>query len=97
MRARFFPQAWINDYAVNVDPAGPSVWQVTPEFLVELLGTFRVPERCFVANELESDYLRNDPAAPEWIRKWQGPFEVEPVEDRPGEFDQLLAAARKAS
>ena len=28
-KARFTPQAWINDYAVDVDPEGPTDWELT--------------------------------------------------------------------
>ncbi len=78
-KATFDPQVWFNYYAMSVDPPGPTTWDCTafvtnpPEW---------VPSDYF--RELEEngnfldvdDVLRNDPAAPEWIRDWEGPFTI---------------------
>lgn len=63
MTASFRPQLWQNDYAVPVDPQGETDWKV-------------------YAHELEPgedvlDYLRHSRNAPEWVRDWSGPFEVD--------------------
>ena len=62
----FRPQAWQNDYAVNVDPQGPTSWQVPASRLTGIR-----------QHTYASDDLRNDPAAPQWCRDWTGPFEIE--------------------
>ncbi len=63
---RFRPQVWLNDYALDVDPAGPTTWQVPAARLAGIrMGTY------------ESDLLRFDPQVPDWIKDWTGPFEVE--------------------
>lgn len=70
-RATFHPQAWVNDYAIEVDPQGPTTWEVTPELIASL------PAGWNKSCTYESDELRNDPAAPEWVREWTGPFDIE--------------------
>lgn len=72
--ATFHPQAWINDYAVDVDPEGETSWEVTPEFLADLLDD--VGGSALESSTYESDYLRQDPNAPDWVRAWSGPFWV---------------------
>ena len=62
-RADFRPEAWIRDQAVAVDPEGETAWEVTPAAL-------RVRAR-------DQDHVRDDPAAPDWIRTWSGPFTIE--------------------
>jgi hypothetical protein len=61
----FHPQAWQNDYAIPVDPQGPTTWLVPVEKLKDIeRGTY------------DSDRLRLEDEAPEWCREWSGPFEV---------------------
>lgn len=67
MIARFTPQAWVNDYAVDVDPEGPTEWKVSEAFAAEFAG---------VTDSADLDDLKDDPAAPEWVREFQGPFEI---------------------
>lgn len=64
LRCIFRPQAWQRDNAIDVDPEGETVWEA--EYATR-------PEY----HSYESDELRNHPDAPEWVREWQGPFEVE--------------------
>lgn len=69
--AEFTPQAWINDYAVTVDPQGPTTWDVTDYMLSatpEVFAETMKPD-CFA-----SDLLRENSNAPEWVRDWTGPF-----------------------
>lgn len=77
--ARFTPQAWINDYAVVVDPAGPTEWDVT-EHLSAM--TEEDAARAMEEDTWGSDDLRNAAGAPQWIKEWSGPFyiSVEEVE-----------------
>lgn len=66
-KAIFHPQAWINDNAYDVDPLGPTEWEVGD-----------VPED-LEGNSYESDELREHENAPMWAREWSGPFWVEIV------------------
>lgn len=86
-RAEFSPQAWVNDYAIPVDPQGETEWDAT-EFVEQLLreGVYRGgevrPE--YAAEWLQEtlvhgdhdDILRTDSNAPEWVREWSGPFDT---------------------
>lgn len=65
---RFHPQAWINDYAVDVDPEGPTDWEAND-----------VPYG-IKSDTSESDSLIHHDNAPQWVRDWCGPFWVEIVE-----------------
>ena len=66
LRCTFIPQAWVNNYAVNVDPAGPTTWDT------DWFGTDLPAPRSD-----ESDQLRDGADAPRWVKDWSGPFEVE--------------------
>lgn len=70
---RFRPEAWVNDYAMGVDPEQPEKWLVP---LAQFLETFPTEED-FGAKHHERDDLRHEGDAPQWIRDWSGPFEVE--------------------
>ena len=65
--AVFHPQAWLNDYAVEVDPEGDTTFDV---------GT--VPESV-EDDSYESDRLRDHDNAPQWIKDWHGPFWIEVI------------------
>jgi hypothetical protein len=65
IKCTFTPQAWVNDYAISVDPEGPTEWEM------EFAGT-ELPDD----NSYESDDLRDSPEAPDWVREWSGPFYV---------------------
>jgi hypothetical protein len=90
--ARFDPQAWINDYAVSVDPEGETEWDCTA-FVANR------PDRADIDKAIDrdrywldrDDVLMGDPAAPEWVRKWRGPFTitVEWADEPAGEADEL--------
>lgn len=66
----FVPQAWINDYAYNVDPEGPTTWEVPVKKLIGIR-----------PDSYESDELREMRSAPKWVREWSGPFYVTWDED----------------
>lgn len=76
--ARFQPQAWINDYAVNVDCEGPDTWDVT-EYIQSLTESER--RDVMRADDYPSDCLRDLSNAPQWVRGWTGPFYVEVTEE----------------
>lgn len=63
---RFVPQAWVSDNAIDVDPEGPT------EFIVP-----RTDAAGLRSGTTESDELRDHACAPDWIRRWPGPFSVE--------------------
>lgn len=77
--ARFVPQAWINDYAVDVDAEGDTTWDVTDEF-ARLPRSYRdglLAEIDEHGSALDTDdALAEDPAAPAWVRAWSGPFSL---------------------
>lgn len=71
--ARFHPEAWINDEAVEVDPEGPTTWDVTEHICA-------MPREVALAlrdNRENTDALCELPNVPEWIRNWNGPYRVE--------------------
>ena len=70
--AEFTPQAWVNDYAMNVDPEGPTKWNVTDDILKMDVDDIRQ----LADDDYQSDDLRNLPLAPQWIRDWSGPYYV---------------------
>lgn len=93
--ARFSPQAWINDYAVEVDPQGETEWDATVAFGALSL-SYR--ERVLADGLDIDDALKGDPAAPEWVRHWQGPFSiyVEQYYD-PADYEEREADAPERS
>ena len=67
LECTFRPQAWVNDNAIPVDgPELPATWQVECDLS-------RLPQ----PRSHETDALRQHPDAPQWVRDWQGPFEVD--------------------
>ena len=64
-KVRFHPQAWINDYAVEVDAEGPTEFEVG-----EVAADVR-------DDSYPSDNLRDHENAPQWVKDWGGPFYVE--------------------
>lgn len=90
-RATFTPQAWIRDQAIEVDAEGETSWDVSA-YVATLQPGFR--ERAILTNTDESDQLREDPNAPEWIRNWRGPSYTtveyfDPAEDEWIETERL--------
>lgn len=70
--ARFYPQAWIDNSAVTVDPEGDVTWDATRDVLSLELKRIQQLEDDTDA----SDRLRQDLAAPEWVKTWDGPLYV---------------------
>lgn len=79
--AEFVPQAWQDDYAVEVDPEGETTWDVT-DYVVAL---GRKPALALRDSSQEADDLRLLPNAPAWAQEWRGPFLVR-VEDAVAEY-----------
>jgi hypothetical protein len=81
--AHFSPQAWVNDYAIEVDAEGPQEWDCTafvmqdPEYLAKQIGYRPSDDITDEWGVLDNDdQFKHDPAAPEWIREWRGPFDI---------------------
>lgn len=78
--ARFTPEAWVRDNAVEVDPQGPQEWDCS-EFAAGQAGYLAACAARF-GDTVESgvvdaeDRFKDDPAAPEWVRDWRGPFTI---------------------
>lgn len=72
-RAHFTPQMWLNDHALDVEPQGPTSWIVSEKMLGEAA---RIVAAGFADGLDCDDVLINDPAAPEWVRDWDGPFSI---------------------
>lgn len=82
--AHFTPEAWVNDYAVEVDPEGPQEWDCT-EFAAQHEDYLaRLAERESGVESLDDgigivdndDLFAHDPAAPQWVRDHHGPFTI---------------------
>jgi hypothetical protein len=76
--AHFTPEAWIKDNATEVDAEGPQEWDCT-EFAYANYGyTLRVIEGAGfgIAGIDNDDVFKSDPAAPQWVRDWKGPFTI---------------------
>lgn len=67
--AHFTPQAWVNDYAIDVDLEGPDTFDVTDEINTDHDGI--IPD-----DDYDLDDLHLAKAAPAWVREWSGPFYV---------------------
>lgn len=73
IKATFIPQAWVNDYAIEVDAEGDTVFDVT--YLILAMGK----EKALLIKDGRdsSDDLLRAETTPAWIREWEGPFRVE--------------------
>lgn len=72
-QAEFSPEAWINDYAVSVDPAGETTWKIDAAEAAQCFQNTATPGTDVIANR---DALREHPNAPQWVKEWSGPFEI---------------------
>lgn len=70
--ARFVPQAWQNNYAIDVDPEGETEFDVTD--VIVAMGREKALQ--VKDNSDSSDDLASWEGAPEWIRNWRGPYYV---------------------
>jgi hypothetical protein len=81
VKLNFNPQAWLNDYAISVDPQGDTVWEVPKDEFLKQFPT----DADFISKHQERDDLRHEGSAPQWVRDWSGPFEVDLI-DCPWEY-----------
>lgn len=70
--ATFVPQAWSNNYAVEVDPEGETSFDITPE--VESMG--KENALAIKDNTNASDMFQYAAHAPAWVKQWSGPFYI---------------------
>lgn len=71
--ADFSPEAWVQDNAIHVDPEGPTEWETRFEGLTPVQRERILSHEDGLDND---DLLKKDPAAPEWVREWRGPFSI---------------------
>ena len=62
----FTAQTWVNDYALEVDALGETTWEVEYKDVIGI-----------EPDSYEADHLRYDQNAPEWVKKWSGPFRID--------------------
>lgn len=80
--AHFQPQAWVNDYAVDVDAQGEQEWDCTDFLNRETVFQHQIFEDVEdkILDEgtwLDShDWFQLDPNAPGWVRDYDGPFTI---------------------
>lgn len=72
VEAEYEPQAWQDDYAVEVDPEGDTAIDIT----WEVLTMDREEAKAFQDNRDFTESLIEALMAPEWIRKRQGPSSI---------------------
>ena len=77
LEIEFTPQVWINDIALSVDPQGPTVFSVPEHEALYLTERSRIED--IDSRTFDSDELRHSNNAPDWIRQWSGPFEVDVI------------------
>lgn len=70
--ARFHPQAWSNDYAIDVQTEGNPDYDAAVEILLMGSAADTIKD-----DSNESDDLKFAAFAPDWVRNWNGPFYVE--------------------
>lgn len=80
-QARIVAQAWVNDYAVEIDAEGPTTWDATEgvagmpdDYRAALIDELRDAQDGEVLDR--DDWLKDDPNAPEWVRDHRGPFDI---------------------
>lgn len=64
IRCSFRPQAWVNDWAIDVDIDHPNTWEMKVKDLPK-------------PNSDQSDVLAESEYAPAWVQTYSGPFEVD--------------------
>ena len=77
VKVQFRPQAWMRDYAVSVDPEGPTEWK--DRVLADFIPTadreaFQAGD--WIGEDDWSDQMKDSVAAPAWVREWSGPYQI---------------------
>lgn len=96
--AYFVPQAWQNDYAIDVDAEGPQHWNCTAfvncDHKYNMRACAKFKEREYDEEVLDKDdVLKADDDAPKWVQDWDGPFSIY-VTRHASEAEMLLELAR---
>ena len=68
-KAKFVPQMWFRDNAVEVEALGADTWDISNADAAAALDA--------ASDGYDWDYLRDSDSAPEWVKEYPGPFEVE--------------------
>lgn len=71
----FIPQVWVKDSAMEVDPEGPVTWLMQMSEVTALTGVTDMSK--MDDDPFARDELRWAKGAPQWVKDWAGPFEVE--------------------
>jgi hypothetical protein len=74
--AHFTPEAWVNDQAIEVDAQGPQSWDCTAYAEQHAAYLARLDTDDEFGGVDTDDVFQSDPAAPEWVREWRGPFTI---------------------
>lgn len=77
VEVEFTAQATINGRIIEVDPEGPRCFLVSEAEALKLTGYASL--EAIESNTFQSDELARASTAPEWVRRWSGPFECEIV------------------
>jgi hypothetical protein len=77
VEVEFTAQATINDRIIEVDPEGPRCFLVSETEALKLTGHTSL--EAIASNTFQSDELSRASTAPEWVRRWRGPFDCEIV------------------
>ena len=83
---KFRPQKWADDQAYPHEPLGPDTWQIDSSLI----------DFDFEKDDYKRDDLRFKGDAPQWVRDWSGPFEVDTVTDLNADF-QLYGVSKKTN
>ena len=91
--ARFHPQKWVKDEALDDAPPGDVDYDVSFEVL--LMGSRKA--RAVRDNSDASDGLKTAVGAPDWIRTWDGPHYVTVADDIASYLDERALNAESRS
>lgn len=83
--AHFQPQAWVKDYAIDVDASGETEWDITAEIIA------MDPEKAqdIKDDSDESDAFTGSKSAPAFVRDWSGPYHVSVADQIEAYFEQI--------
>lgn len=70
--AHFQPQAWVKDYAIDVDASGETEWDIT----AEIVAMDPKQAQDIEDDSNESDAFTGSKSAPAFVRDWSGPYHV---------------------
>jgi hypothetical protein len=80
IRCRFVPQGYRDPAGkriVEVDPRGETEWIASKTWVRVLMWRLGDDFAKVYERGWEADAFKDDPSAPEWVRNWDGPFEID--------------------